>query len=126
MKTNIKWILIFAAVIAACLTVWFVRGEKQPDGGVIARIEQNGELIREIDLSEVTEPYEFTIEAESGKNTVRVEAGRIAVVEADCPDKVCVKTGYIENGTVPIVCLPHRLAITVTGGGEYDAVAGET
>ena len=124
MKTNIKWILIFAAVIAACLIVWFIRGVK-PERNIKARIELDGELIREIDLSEVAEPYEFTVEAENGKNTVRVEPGRIAVVEADCPDKVCIKTGYIENGVVPIVCLPHRLAITVTGSGEYDAVAGD-
>lgn len=125
MRTNIKWILIFTAVIAACLTVWFTRGGVKSGNGVIARVEQDGELIREIDLSEVTEPYEFAVEAENGKNTVRVEPGRIAVVKADCPDKVCVRTGYIENGTVPIVCLPHRLAITVTGDGEYDAVAGD-
>lgn len=126
MKANIKWIIIFAAVIAVCAAVWLWHKSRAPEGVAVARVELDGKVIREIDLTTVTEPYEFTVEAENGSNTVRVEPGRIAVTEADCPDKVCVKTGYIENSAVPIVCLPHRLAITVSGrDGGYDAVAGD-
>lgn len=37
------------------------------------------------------------------------------MVEIDCPDGICVKTGWVDGGT-PIVCLPNRLIIEVKGG----------
>jgi len=68
---------------------------------------------RRRDISE-----EFTIDCGSGHNTVTVRGGTISVTEADCPDKVCVRTGAISGGTVPIVCLPHRLEIRVVNGAD--------
>ena len=60
-----------------------------------------------------------------GSNTILVEQGRIRVIEANCPDQVCVDQGWISNGTVPIVCLPHKLMIQIVGGGEaLDAATG--
>lgn len=92
----------------------------------IVKIVQNDEVIKTIDLSDVQEPYEFVVKDTSGgSNTIRVENGRIAVIDANCRDKVCVKQGFISDGTLPIVCLPHKLTISVTGeSGEYDAIAG--
>ena len=68
----------------------------------------------------------FTVEGPGGfPNTIEVEHGRIRVREAGCPDQVCVGQGYISDGTVPIVCLPNKLVIEITGGGDsLDAAAG--
>jgi hypothetical protein len=61
-------------------------------------------------------------------NTISVQRGKIAVVDADCRDKICVNTGYISTGAAPIVCLPHKLTIMIVDDGEtenkIDAVAG--
>jgi hypothetical protein len=74
----------------------------------------------------VEESFSFVVTAEDGgENTVLVEPGRICISEADCPDKVCVHQGYIENGVVPIVCLPNQLVIRIEGtDDEFDGVAG--
>ena len=90
-----------------------------------ANVVQNGETVKTIDLSKVEQPYEFDINYEDGGyNRIRVEQGRIYVIEADCRDKICVKHGCAAGGS-PIVCLPHRLSITVSGtGGGPDAVSG--
>ena len=126
MKGNIKWIAIFAAVIFVCGAVWFVRKNIQKNGDVFARVEQDGKVVSEIDLNDVTAPYEFDVDApDGGKNRIRVERGRICVIDADCPERICVNQGYIDDPSVPIVCLPHKLTITVTGEAkEYDAVVG--
>ena len=50
---------------------------------------------------------------------IRVEPGRIAVIGADCPDKVCVEAGWRSDSASPIVCLPHRLVIRI----EHSAAA---
>ena len=45
--------------------------------------------------------------------------------EAGCPDQVCVHQGFIADGTVPIVCLPNKLIIEISGGGDrLDAATG--
>ena len=91
-----------------------------------AVIYQNGKVIREINLDEINEHIEFTIEGGDGQtNDVRAEKGRIRITGASCPDKICVHQGWIENGIVPIVCLPNKVTIEIRGGeSEIDGLAG--
>lgn len=124
MSRTVKGLLLLLAVtLAGCAAFVLLRPEKE---GTVARITLDGELIQEIDLSAVTQSYTFTVDGPGGfSNTLQVEPGRIRVVEAGCPDQVCVNQGYISDGTVPIVCLPNKLVVEITGGGDgLDAAAG--
>lgn len=99
----------------------------RPKGeGQVARVTLDGKVVEEIDLSRVEQPYTLTLEGPGGfSNTITVEKGRICVSKAGCPDQICVHQGYISDGTTPIVCLPNRLIIEITGGGSgLDAAAG--
>lgn len=90
--------------------------------GTIANIYSDGKCVYCVDLSLVTSPYTKSILTDDGKeNTLLIEPGRICVSEADCPDLVCVKTGWISDGAAPIVCLPHRLVIRI----EKESAANE-
>lgn len=75
----------------------------------IVKISQNGIVVREIDLSK-TEDQFFETEFDGRKNTIEIKGGKIRVLDADCPDKICVNTGWLRSG-IPIVCLPNRLVI---------------
>lgn len=119
---KILLVLLLAAVV---LSAGFIFLKKEKPSTPVARITRDGELLREIPLDEVKESYSFVVEDELGSNTILVEPGRIRVSEADCPDQVCVNQGFISDGTVPVVCLPHKLMIEIVGGGsEFDAAAG--
>ena len=67
----------------------------------------------------------LTLNTPRGRMILEVEPGRIRVRESDCPDKVCVRTGWITNASQSIVCVPNRTVITVRGSNAapYDAVA---
>ena len=124
MSRNAKIILILL-LAAAVLSAGFLLLQQKKVSSPVARITRDGKLIREIPLDEVEESYSFVVEDEEGSNTILVELGRIRVSEADCPDQVCVNQGFISDGTVPVVCLPHKLMIEIVGGGsEFDAAAG--
>lgn len=125
MKNNIKWIAFFIILCVVCLIIFFYL-KQITSSYKIVKIVQNSEVIEIIDLSDVQESYEFIVEDKSGgANTIRVENGKIAVIDANCPDKICVKQGFISDGTIPIVCLPHKLTLSITEkSGEYDAIAG--
>lgn len=115
-----KYIIALAALLliaAAGIAAWFIMKNIELEEPT-AEIIQDGRLLRTVPLSEDTE---FIIECADGYNTVTVKDGAIMISAADCPDKVCVKTGAISGGTVPIVCLPHRLEIRVVNGDGVDA-----
>lgn len=98
--------VIFGAALLGCLNIF----QKPWVNNVYIR--SGGELIYTIDLSKA-EDCEFDITYKGGVNTIEIKDHMIHVKEADCPDGICIKTGWIggENGTAPIVCLPNRLVI---------------
>lgn len=118
-------IILAALVLLAAASAAFLL--LRPKGaGRTARISLDGEIVEEIDLDAVKEPYTLTLEGPGGfSNTIRVEPGRICVESAGCPDQICVHQGFIDDGTFPIVCLPNRLMIEIVGGGNgLDVAAG--
>lgn len=91
-----------------------------------AYIYSGGELKYTLPLDRITAPVTLKIESENGGyNIVEAENGKIHVKEASCPDKICMHTGYISDGTLPISCLPNKLIIRVEkkkGSDEPDVV----
>lgn len=55
-------------------------------------------------------------------NTIQISDGSVRMIYADCPDKICVKTGSISHSGQSIVCAPHKIVVTITGGNSsvYD------
>ncbi len=124
MKTQKFWLFLVGAVLLVSTVAGMLvfRGRT---GAATAFIYRDGECIRTIALDDVNKPFSFTVEWEDGCNVIEVERGRIRVAEADCPDQVCVRQGWISNSVVPIACLPHRLVIRLESADSgVDGVAG--
>lgn len=112
-------------VIASCIFLFGIIGSiivlNLPRKNTV-RIIQNSKVIYTLDLSEESD-RSFTVECESGSNTVEIKDGKIRVSEADCPDKVCVRSGWLSSSGMPIVCLPHGLVIEFCeSDGRVDAI----
>ena len=120
MKTK-TWILLISVlfVLFGALAAFFMVFRRANT----VQIEQDGKVLRTIALDGVYNEETFVIQApDGGSNTVTVQPGRICVSEADCPDKLCQKRGWLTTGA-PIVCLPHRLVIRCIGTVAADAAA---
>ncbi len=117
------WIIIILIILlislAAAAFLWL-----RPATGERAEIWVDGELVRSVDLSKIQEPERFTVETDRGVNVILAEPGRIRVESADCPDKVCVDAGWLSDSAAPIVCLPHRLVIRLSGDASLDTEVG--
>ena len=81
-----------------------------------AEITVEGELYRRIELTGHKGKETIEINTSRGRNLILVEDEAICVLEADCPDKVCVKTGKLEQAGDTAACLPHKLLIEVKEG----------
>ena len=64
------------------------------------------------------------IDTDGGYNVITVKDGEVTVSEADCRDQICVEHKKIRKTGETIVCLPHKLVVTITGDkpGDFDAV----
>jgi len=127
MKKADKYIIIgiFIVLLISSLWIFIYKGSKDVKGSQ-AVISKDGNIIETIDLSLVKEPYEFTIESKNnGYNTIYVEKDKIKFAEANCPDKLCVKTGLLTNTSDIAVCLPHGIIIEIKNGtdGQIDSLA---
>lgn len=116
-----RYVIALAALLliaAAGIAAWFIMKNIELEEPT-AEIIQDGKLLKTVPLSEDSE---FIIECDDGYNTVTIKDGAVMISAADCPDLVCVKTGAISGGAVPIVCLPHRLEVRVVNGDGPDAL----
>ena len=99
----------------------FLRLTRQAGGTVSVRID--GQAVMELPLSEDTE---LVLGEGEHTNTLVIRDGTAQVIEASCPDGLCVGQGAVQYAGESIVCLPHRLVITVRGGPppDIDGLAG--
>lgn len=97
-------VLIFIVSIVA-----FVIIQNRPHSKKV-NILQNGKIIKTIDL-ESAEDQKFNIEYKGRVNVIEISGGKIRISEADCPDHICVNTGWLRSNAAPIICLPNKLTI---------------
>ena len=105
-KNNI--ILLVGLLLAAA--VLYPLLNRTGSTGSFALIEVDGAECARVDLSKDTV---FTITTSDGTNTIQVKNHEISVDSADCPDKICVNHAAISHSGENIVCLPHKLVITI-------------
>lgn len=113
--------VVVLAIICIVCSVFIIFMKNANDKAVEAIIYVDNKVYTKINLENESDT-EFVVETEYGMNKITVYEGRICVSDSDCPDKICVKTGYTDNCYKPIICMPHRLEIVVTGS-ETDGVA---
>ena len=65
-----------------------------------------------IDLSDVTAPYNMTLE---NGIVLHIEKGSIAVLDSPCADKLCIHCGTLTKDGDTAVCLPQRTIVRVSG-----------
>lgn len=67
-----------------------------------------------------SEEISFTIDNELGENVIKIDKGQVKIIDADCPDQICVKAHAISKLGESIICLPHKLVVKITGEGKQE------
>ena len=127
MKKADKYILLTVAIllVLSTLSVYLFKTHFSKPGA-IAVITQNGTPIHKIDLKHVESPYEITTQSDhDGYNKISIQKDAIKITDANCPDKLCVRTGSLSYTGDIAVCLPHGLMIEIQEGetGELDSLS---
>ena len=120
-RNDIVLIVLLLLVTLGLFMFQAFRGER----GSRVVVRQDGQVLYELSLEENrTGENALCLESEDGYNLLVIEDGKAFIREADCPDKLCVKQRAIFRQGESLICLPHRLVVTVEDGeqGELDAV----
>ncbi|GIP54258.1 MULTISPECIES: NusG domain II-containing protein [Paenibacillus] len=123
-RGDILLIGLIVVIAAAFLVPRWLGGdssEKDHNEKRVAKITVDGKLFRTVELTGEEQTVE--IKTEFGYNLLKVHDYGIEMIDADCPDKVCLTFGFVERNGGTIVCLPHKLIVEISGSsGEGDDV----
>lgn len=108
-------ILIVAVIIINVISLWLVKNIAFNQNSKYISVQVNGEEIKRIIFDKNMVGKQIPIETEYGYNLIEIGDEKVRVIEADCPDKLDVKQGYISRVGEVIVCLPNRLVIEIKG-----------
>lgn len=101
-------VIVVIAMVALIMINVFVKKD-----GKVAVITVDGQVYATLELSKDTELEIQGIDG--GMNKLKIYDGKAYMVEADCPDKVCINQGKISKTGETIVCLPHKVVIEIKG-----------
>jgi len=112
--TRYDKVLIVAVLIAAVAGLFVTKIVQDAREATYAVIMVDGKEYKRINLKNAV-PGEFTIETSRGYNTIEIGKNKIRMKASSCPDKLCVKQGWISRPNQMSVCLPNRVYIKIVG-----------
>lgn len=118
------FIVIGVVAVVVAVMLFFLYGVNNSSGDFV-QIQIDGKCTEILPLDTNSRRE---IETEDGGLNILVIENRSAVMtEANCPDGICTNHKAISRTGESIICLPHKLVITVvndkTENNEIDAVA---
>ena len=116
-----EFYLVFAIILIICGSSLANR-ILFSDPGTIVEVsvidqQSNKTLLKTFDLSEnitypiITNPN--TDENVEGTNLLVIQDHNVWIAEANCPNQDCVKQGKISMNGEMLVCLPHRMTVSI-------------
>ena len=113
------WILI-AVIVCVTAAYVFLHAYIGGAGANTVTIKVNGRIEGTYSLAE-----DQRIEINHGTNILEIRNGKADMVEADCPDKLCVNQKAVSLNHENIICLPNKVVVEVSSRqeSELDGVA---
>lgn len=108
-------ILAIALIILSVIVAAAARYRNNDTHAKYIRIETEEGLYGTYPLSE---DMQISVMAGEGYNIIEISGGRVRMAQADCSDHYCERMGWISDNGQTIICLPHRLIISIYGGED--------
>lgn len=108
---KIDILVILGVLIASLLSYFVIELTKEEGGAIVVKIDGN-------EVANYSLLVDGQYELNGGTNILCVKDKEAYLVDANCPDHLCVKQGKISKNGETITCLPNKLTITVVGGQD--------
>lgn len=111
-------LIIIAAVILLSFAAWAAFMLFSEKDNLYAQIYLNNQLVKTIDLTKAKNSF-FSVD---GKPDVvfEIRDGSIRFYESSCPDKVCIRTGFLNRNRQSAACLPNNMILKIISDKNSD------
>ncbi len=118
MKKNdlrlIAALVILAAAAFGGVMLYARLSTKEPEAVVYLEGEEKGRY-------PLSENITIEIRQENGNcNILQIKDGKADMIEASCPDKVCVRQHPVSRQGESLVCLPNQAVVEIQNGQEAE------
>ncbi len=93
--------------IAAILWNWARESKSDKHGSMVA-VHYRGKLLEKVGLEKDT-----MVVLPDGHMKIEVKDSRVRAAWSDCPNQICVNTGWIKTAGEIIVCVPNEVLIEI-------------
>ena len=116
-KKNDFVLIVIIISIALCSFLLHHLLQGKGAGQVVVRV--SGAIEATYDLND-----DLEIELNDGTNIMQINNGKVKMIEADCPDQLCVKQRAISKNKESIICLPNEVIIEIqsTDESQFDGM----
>lgn len=116
MKIKKNDIILVGCVVVLSLIALLVFKLTETQGSKVV-VTIDGKVYNTFDLDK---DMTFTVEEGGIQNTFEIKGGYVDMLDASCPDKICVEHKNIHYNHETIVCLPNKVVLEIVDGEESD------
>lgn len=115
---TIAIICVAVIVIISYITVNLLRNDEADT--VVIYVD--GKIEKKLDLNK---NQEYKVDVDNGYNIVRIKDKKVRIKESDCGNQTCVNMGTISKDGQTLICLPHKVEVTIVSDdkSELDVIA---
>ncbi len=122
-KEKLKHDIVFLSVIIlVAFLIWTGYRLANQGSGRMVIVIQDGEVVGIYPLSE--EKIAIISYEENEYNLLQISGGSAYMLEADCPDQICVNHTPVSRNGESIICLPHKLVVQISSEAEASEEGG--
>ena len=110
--------ILLGGIALGILLVFGIQCFLKMNKGSTIEVSVDGQWYGTYELS-VPQTIEVEIDGQT-ENVLEIKNGVVRMSEATCPDHLCIKQGQISARGETIVCLPHRVIVTVVDGSDAE------
>ncbi|WP_347995304.1 NusG domain II-containing protein [uncultured Eubacterium sp.] len=118
-KYDIIAIICVAVIVIICyITVNLLRNGEADT--VVIYVD--GKIEKKLDLNK---NQEYKVNVDNGYNIIRIKDKKVRIKESDCSNQTCVNMGTISKDGQTLICLPHKVEVTIVSDdkSEVDVIA---
>lgn len=113
---KLDYVIIITLIIVSLLSSGIIiySSAKNKYQSQYVEISIGGDLYKKIPFDSSTEE-KIDVKTDLGENLINISKGYVQILDADCPDKVCIRDGSISKPGQVLVCLPHKVVVEIKG-----------
>ena len=122
-------VMILVVLLAAGVALQLYRTAQSSitaDSHLETVLTVSGTEVWRINLADSTAQQTYKVTVDAGSLTVLAQNGKVCISASDCPDQICVHTGWLSSAGQTAVCLPFKVVLKVVSVNAQGSITQDT